>query len=293
MIFIGMQERSSGQIRGIQISDHIRSMGLDCRFIDSRDSSASTARDQTVIFIRSIDRSLASRLKSQGCKVVFDTLDRPVADIHESQRSHRDFSWSTYDIPEVDHFIVNNTLVKNHVMSATGKQCTIIPHHAVGSDHRVRSSIKTAGYIGLPDQLENQSEIEALLSKFGIRFQSKNPLKREECIRDISSLDLGIIFLRDSERANPVLKYKPNTKLTNFQSFGIPTISIPYHSFVEFGGDAWIKSSETGFMHDLESLLSSHSLRDQIESLSISSIENSKNYSLDKICKIYLEIDEK
>jgi hypothetical protein len=89
------------------------------------------------------------------------------------------------------------------------------------------------------------------------------------------------------------LKYKPNTKLTNFQSFGIPTISIPYHSFVEFGGDAWIKSSETGFMHDLESLLSSHSLRDQIESLSIGSIENSKNYSLDKICKIYLEIDEK
>jgi hypothetical protein len=31
------------------------------------------------------------------------------------------------------------------------------------------------------------------------------------------------------------LKYKPNTKLTNFQSFGIPVISVSYESFVEFG----------------------------------------------------------
>lgn len=292
MIFVGMHERSSGQIRGLQVSDHIRSLGYDSRFIDSRDSAVTEIRNQTVVFIRTVDRMLANRLKNQGCKIVFDTLDRPVADIHESQRLGRHFSWEIYDIPEVDHYIVNNSLVKNQISAVTSKVCTVIPHHSVGSDHRVRSAIKTAGYIGLPDQLSNHQEIESLLARFGIVFYSKNPLKREECIRDISVLDLGIIFLKDSERANPVLKYKPNTKLTNFQSFGIPTISVPYHSFIEFGGDSWIKSVESNFMKDLESLLSSSQRGEKIEDLSIRSIENSKNYSLDKICEIYLSLNE-
>lgn len=288
-----MKERSSGQIRGIQVSDHIRSAGHNSKFIDVRDVSLHSVTDQTVVFVRSVDTSLAKKLKKQGCKIVFDTLDRPVADIHESQRLNKAFSWSVYDIPEVDHFIVNNSLVNDQISAATSKKCTIIPHHAVGSEHRVRSSIKTAGYIGLPDQLDDQQEIEESLNKFGIRFFSKNPLKREECLRDIASLDLGIVFLRNNDRTNPVLKYKGNTKLTNFQSFGIPTISVEYQSFVEFGGDSWIKSNERDFMNDLELLLDSSSLKDRIENLSISSIENSKNFSMEKICEIYLGLNEK
>lgn len=284
MIFTGMSERSSGQIRGIQISDQIRSSGKDAKFIDTRDSSILSTRDQTVIFIRSLDRSIASRLKNQGCRIVFDVLDRPVADIHESQKMKRDFFWESYSIPEIDSFIVNNSALKDKIEYATKKTCTIIPHHAVGSDYRSRSLVVSAGYIGLPDQLDCKDEIENVLRKFGVKFFSKNPTNRDDCIKDLRDLDLGIIFLKKNARTDPVLKYKPNTKLTNFQSFGIPTISIPYHSFVEFGGDCWIQTSESSILEDIEKFLDHP---EKIEKISFDSIENSKKYTIERVSQMY------
>jgi hypothetical protein len=290
MIFVGMNERSSGQIRGIQISEGLKSIGIDARFIDSRDQSLSSIKNQTVIFIRRIDKNIAKKMKNQGCKVVFDTLDRPVADIHECIRSGRIFSWSFYDSPEIDEFIVNNSMVRDQISQISERKCTIIPHHAVDQNPVLRKSVKTAGYIGLADQLDSLREIEEILKNHGIIFSSTNPLTRQECIDDLNSLDLGIIFLKKNERTDPVIKYKPNTKLTNFQSFGIPTISIPYHSFVEFGSDAWVNSSEENFMRDLEEIIVSHN---KLEEISSRSIENSRKYSLDRICEIYASIDQK
>lgn len=284
MIFTGMSERSSGQIRGIQISEQLKKLGINSRFIDARDGSIHAVKNETVVFIRKIDRQIARHLKNQGCQIVFDILDRPVADIHESQRSGSQFSWSSYDIPELDIFIVNNSLVKEEIEKISNKMCVTIPHHSVGSEHRVRSSVISAGYIGLPDQIDNKEQIESLFEKLGVRFYSKNPLTREECIRDLKQIDLGIIFVKENARTNPVLKYKPNTKLTNFQSFGIPTISTLYHSFIEFGGNAWIQTGESSLLNDIEDLVSSP---ERLEKMSFDSIENSKKYSIEKVAQMY------
>jgi hypothetical protein len=292
MIFIGNSQRSSGQIRGLQIVEFLRrSQAAD--FVESGSFNVGNVKDRTSIFIRSLDRNQAAFLKQRGCKVVFDILDRPVADIHECLRTGNSFSWSRYNIPEVDEFIVNNDLIKKELELATGKMCTIIPHHAVGSSDRCKKSIRTAGYIGLVDQLDRKEQIEKVCKKFGIDFISENPETREGCIRALEKIDLGIINLEKSDRSGPVLKYKPNTKLTNFQSFGIPTISVPYSSFSEFGAGAWVSTQDADFLQSLEQFLDSSNLQERVAEISRDSIANSKQFTLESISEIYGKINEK
>ena len=63
---------------------------------------------------------------------------------------------------------------------------------------------------------------------------------------DIEEDTLGL----DYEKVKAAIKkYKPNTKLSNFQSYGIPTISIPYESFDQFGYNAYIKIQNIHLNH--------------------------------------------
>lgn len=292
MIFVGLSSRSSGQIRGIQVASALRACGKKAEFLESENRDVIKNKDETIVFVRSINRDHAKHLKSLGCRIVFDILDRPVADIHECLKSGNVFSWEKYNIPEIDEFIVNNSLIKKHLETTTGKTCTVIPHHSVDRSEIIRKNVKIAGYVGLEDQISNKGQIEEICQKFGIKFISENPVTRDSCIKCLQNIDLGIINLElNNARTDSVLQYKPNTKLTNFQAFGIPTISVPYQSFVEFGGTGWISSDN--LLEDLESFLSSRDLSARIQEMSETSIIDSKRCSLDSIARLYLDLDKK
>jgi hypothetical protein len=84
------------------------------------------------------------------------------------------------------------------------------------------------------------------------------------------------------------IKYKPNTKLTNFQSFGIPTICLPYESYKQFGENQCI------FVEDSEELenkiIEISSNEDLYFSLSKESVNVGEKYHISKIVEHYLRI---
>lgn len=247
MIFIGMSDRTSGMIRGKQIAE--RSGG---RFLDVRDDM-SNVRNETVIFVRSYYAGLAADLRRRGNRIGYDLLDRPVADQHMLLKTipGKQLDWSTYvrDHHDLDFYIVNNTPCQDELRKHTPKPIHIVPHHTVNfaSERNkpidVESDEITIGYVGLEDQLDlGRSFFDSLVYNGRVKLVKGHPTTREGVVDLIKKIDIGIIFIERSERAESILRWKPNTKLSNFQSFGVPTIACGYSSFEQFGGASWLRA---------------------------------------------------
>lgn len=243
MIFIGMSTRTSGMIRGKQIADR-----MGGKFFDQEDErNISKIRNETVIFIRSFNQNLAWQLKCNGCKIGYDLLDRPVADAHLQLKSSNSskINWTAYTNRHIDFYLVNNSLCKAELSEVTSTPVHVVPHHTVNFDGDcnlfVEKKTYNVGYIGLDDQFDAKDELTSLALSGKINFVQCHPNTREDVVEMMKKIDIGVVYVEKSDRVEPVLKYKPNVKLSNFQSFGIPTIACEYSSFKEFGGDAWVK----------------------------------------------------
>lgn len=266
--FVGMSERTSGIIRGQQLANRVPGW----KFVDSRDGEAlKQLRDEVVFFIRNVDVPTAKLLRSNGCKVGYDLLDRPVADHHAAwkQGIQGDLDWSRYDHPCIDFFLVNNTASLTQLQKVTDKRVHVVPHHTVNFSRHLNESkpkVETVGYLGTSDQMLLQDETQAMCEKHGARFVCFHPNTQVECDAALRSIDVGVIYVEPTEHRDFVLQHKPNTKLSNFQSYGIPTVASRYASFIEFGGQAnhaWqLEEDADGFLNKLEMLLMSRNLRE-------------------------------
>lgn len=266
--FVGMRDRTSGIIRGQQIASRV----LGWKFIDVRDAaSLAQLKDEVVFFIRNIDTSITQALRNQGCRIGYDLLDRPVADHHDAWKRgiQGDLDWHRYDHPCIDFFLVNNTESLTQLRKVTGKPIYVVPHHTVNfSRHRneLKQRVETVGYLGTSDQMLLQDETRSMCEKHGARFVCFHPNTQVECDAALRSIDVGVIYVEPTEHRDFVLKHKPNTKLSNFQSYGIPTVASRYSSFIEFGGQAnhaWqLEEDPDGFLNKLEMLLMSKNLRE-------------------------------
>ena len=94
--FIGMGSRSSGKVRGIQISE----MSEDFNFYDTNTRQFYGKVNKfmkNIIFVRNYNQSLAQNFKSAGYNVGFDMIDRPVAELHRMQKDNNEIdsiNWS-------------------------------------------------------------------------------------------------------------------------------------------------------------------------------------------------------
>jgi hypothetical protein len=151
-----------------------------------------------------------------------------------------------YTHKECDFFIVNNSLAQADVGLVSDKPSFIIPHHSTNFGNikaTWNEEVKRVGYVGLPEQLSSKTEIEKLCRDHGAEFVSLHPNTRDECDALFKTIDIGVVFAESDEKMRPhvvdlMKRYKPNTKLSNFQSYGIPTVCTPYESYIEFGGQA-------------------------------------------------------
>ena len=74
---------------------------------------------------------------------------------------------------------------------------------------------------------------------------------------------------------------KPNTKLTNYQSFGIIPLCDDYKSFREFGRSYYLMHDSLDSLEEnLNKVLGSQSFRNRISDLSY---ENSKSFNLKNV----------
>jgi hypothetical protein len=234
--FIGMGSRSSGKVRGQQlVNDSNNFYDTDTRHIHGLNKTIS----KNIIFVRSFNKNLASNLKNKGHTIGFDIIDRPVAELHKLQKQNLStvkIDWSLFCDDSIDYYIVTNSLAKKELSRVTNKSIYVIPHHVVSKElvKNKKSKIKTLGYIGTKDQLYFRKEIIEYCNNNNLIFYENHPKDQNQCIEDLSKIDIGIILLEKNDRTDYVLKYKPNQKLSNFQCFGIPTVCTPYESYKEF-----------------------------------------------------------
>lgn len=269
MIFIGLQERTSGLIRGVQLAKK-----FGWKFYEQGDQRVLQERNETIIFIRSINLGLAKILRDLGNKVGFDLLDRPVADQH--QLLSKELDWKIYQF-DIDFYIVNNTLTKEFLenQGKVSKPIYVIPHHTVNFESRkirFNESVKNVGYIGLENQFSNKEIISKYLKDRNINFIMHHPNTREEVVDVMSTFDIGIVSVDDDNSLwkKYIFGFKPNVKLSNFQSFGIPTIASPYSSFCEFGENQWLKANSIDeFIHNLDFLISDVKTRSELSRSSL------------------------
>lgn len=290
--FVGMRSRTSGQIRCLQMSDQI-SGGEFIEYGDLR-----TPKNKIVILTRNYNKSIAQHYKNNGNIVGYDIADMPVGDAYF--RGNKISSINEYCHNECDFFIVNNDLLLSEAKQYTNKKIFVIPHHNTNFNDKknlFNEKIKKVGYIGLPEQLSKKNEIQSMLNSNGIEFISSHPNSREECDDIFTKLDIGIIFVDETVKIaqnnrNDLIdiakKYKPNTKLTNFQCYGIPTICTEYESFKQFGENAYLQAeSLNDVLNCLDTLINNPIIR---YNLSNKSYEVGKKFNINNIKKLYEQI---
>ena len=279
--FIGLPDRSSGIIRGMQIASHIP----NAEFINSVSGAYRKPNNKIVIFIRSLDRGYANLLRNMGYTVGYDLLDRPVADEHAIGTP---VDWGQYAKLPCNFFIVNNAAARQKLQ--TLKPVFTIPHHHVGLSSEPRKSIKTIGYVGLPDQFDHSEKVREFCEKNNLTFLSENPLTYDACDDVLKRIDVGCIYVDVKPRTVPVLAYKPNTKLTNFQSFATPTICCKYESFIEFGEEKYrLVESPDEMINSIQLFLDDSSL---YRNLSEESLVVGRKFQITNIVSLYNAIVE-
>ena len=116
----------------------------------------------------------------------------------------------------------------------------LIPGHHCNfeRDVRVTDEVKTAGYIGYPENLQlGIDELHKALGDVGINFVAKTDAKsREDVCNFYKSIDIQICFRKKGEM-NPAPELRDPLKLINAGSFGVPTVAYPEPSYAdEFNG---------------------------------------------------------
>lgn len=298
--FLGMPARTSGEIRGCQVA--VALGGTAC-FTDVHcpDPDALAAND-TILFVRTYNAGLAKSLKASGKIVGYEVADAPVGDAvfrGKNVDDLRDFAH-----PECDFFVVNNTVEKGDMIAVGAKNVFVIPHHSTNfanTPNAFRDVPKRVGYVGLPEQLSRRSDFETLCAQHAVEFVSVHPNTREECDAVFRSLDVGIVFAESDASMRPrvvelMKRYKPNTKLTNFQAYGIPSIVTPYESYKEWGNDDpgcgfEFADNANDTLIKLEDLLLNARRR---EAMAVQAFERGKLFHVDRVVKeFYSDLKER
>lgn len=284
--FVCMPSRTSGEIRGKQMSERL---GNGAEFVDIHNPDwKKLDKNRVSLLCRTWDGNLARELKKRGHVVGYDMADMPVGDAVFRNKAVTDLR--DYVHPECDFFVVNNEVQRRDAAIFAGeKPVFTLPHHSTNFDGVVapfRAKPERVGYVGLPEQLSAQDDILALCAKHDVEFISVHPNSREECDQVFRSLDVGLVFAESDSTMRPEVvklmkRYKPNTKLTNFQSYGVPTICTPYQSYIEFGECACrFTDSKQSMLTQLEELLTHPYARLE---LSNAAIEVGRKFHIDTL----------
>lgn len=288
--FCGYSNRSSGIIRGRQLSQYLD--GSD--FIDVDRLDWKKPKNDIILYVRKFDENHIKHCKKLGLKVGFEVSDNPVADYITGRVKKDDFSRYTH--PLIDFYVVNNDVVKNEMLKHTSKSVYVIPHHNCNFKRIIREprEPKNLGYIGLPEQSIAVEAMLGLCQKFNLNFIKKDVVDFKKLDDAFSEIDIGIVFFEKNESKKElqekILKYKPNTKLSNFQSYGIPTVCIPYESFKQFGEQKCIFVEDMNQVDQaVENLISDRKLYD---TLSNEGVKVSEKLHIENVIEYYRTIKE-
>jgi hypothetical protein len=135
----------------------------------------------------------------------------------------------------LDAFIGANLTHAIHLQSTYGVPAVELPHHHCNFDElRVpeRDGPPTLGFISTPDHWKQN---HALAARLGYPIVSNVSRKGERgferLIDAYLAVDVGFAYRMEPDK----LRFNCANKLTNFMSFGIPSVLTPESGYLEFG----------------------------------------------------------
>ncbi len=210
----------TAEIRGHQIAAEL---GSDLVALSDLTPSLA-ARYDVVIYVKRIPSPrMLDQIKRHGVKQVMDVLD------NYSERTAKRASES------IDAFIAANLTQAIHLQLKYEVPAVEIPHHHCNFGNvRIprRSGPPVIGFISTPDGLRRN---RLLAKKTGYRFVSNVSRKGvggfETLIETYLATDIGFAYRMDKNK----LRFNCANKLTNFMSFGIPSVLTPESGYLEYG----------------------------------------------------------
>ncbi len=210
----------TAEIRGRQIA---KELGCDSVSLPEL-SIAVAAKYDVVIYVKRIpDADILGAVRHAGVKQVMDILD------NYSERTTRRAAGF------VNAFIAANLTQSIYLNLTFGNVAVEIPHHHCNFQNlRIpqRAGEPTLGFISTPDHWPQNSR---LAKKTGYRFVSNISRKGEggfdQLISTYLATDIGFTYRMDRDK----LRFNCANKLTNFMSFGIPSVLTPESGYLEHG----------------------------------------------------------
>jgi hypothetical protein len=203
----------TSRMRGQQVS---AALGAD--LLRWRELTVAKARGYRVlVYVKKLPTpTLMRQIKDAGVLQVVDPLDN----YHWMQLRRR--------APFTDHFIAANQTHRLELTRRFGVRATMIPHHHCNTDElRIPSGREppTLGYIGsLGNWPASRRVTRGLPYPVFSSIIPPGPL-----IESFLRIDIGLAYRMDRQK----LSYNAATKLTNFMSFGIPSVLPPEHGYLE------------------------------------------------------------
>lgn len=210
----------TAEIRGRQIA-----LELGCDTVPLPDLTEDMAlRYQVVVYVKRIPggRTLEN-IRKMGVKQVFDVLDN-----YSRWTSRR-------GAPYLDAFIGANLTQAIHLQLTYKVNAVEIPHHHCNfEDLRIpkRFGSPVIGFISTPDTWAANCK---LAHKTGYAVVNNVSRKGaggfQKLIDTYMATDIGFAFRMEKNK----LRFNCANKLTNFMSFGIPSVLTPESGYLEYG----------------------------------------------------------
>jgi hypothetical protein len=210
----------SAEIRGKQVAAELQS-----DTIALADLTTDVARKyEAIIYVKKLPpRALLDKISRAGVKQVLDVVDN---------YSH----WSiARAAPFLNAFVAGNLTHAIRLQEDYRKLSVEIPHHHCNFDNlRIpfRTGEPVIGFISAPDWWKANKRLgERTGYKVISNLSRKGPNGFANQIDTYMASDIGFSY-----RLHPSkLRFNPATKLTNFMSFGIPSVLTPESGYLQYG----------------------------------------------------------
>ncbi|HET9984611.1 MAG TPA: hypothetical protein VFQ38_13525 [Longimicrobiales bacterium] len=209
----------TAEIRGRQIA---RELGCDTMRLRELTPETAARYDVVVYVKRPAERRVLEEIRRRGVRQVLDPLDN--YGWREIGRAAR----------HLDAFIGANLTHAVHLRRRFGLPAAEIPHHHCNFDElRIpRRTPPTLGFISTPDHWPMNRRLAERTGYPAVSNVSRKGERGfERLVEAYLSVDVGFVYRMRPEK----MRFNCANKLTNYMSFGIPSVLTPESGFLEYG----------------------------------------------------------
>ena len=228
-----MPNRVATLVMALQPSDYLKKIGIDAEYIEDCNFDYNC---DIVVFAKQCNIDIAKKCKDKGIKTIWfcdDGLFYKHSELIIKENEYIDALISTCN--SYTDFLRSLGFKKQVIQ-------TILHHHCNFKNEIApfKDKIKNIGYIGVIDQLHHFDEINQF-----VNYKGMNMVIRDQKDIIYADIDVGLAFI-DKNYSNTLglseclesswkdrLSYRSNVKIVNHMSYGIPSITSKYSSYIE------------------------------------------------------------